>query len=189
MNKVCKIEDGVEIVRDLLLAANADERVAHLVGGDAEVRTKRVLRHQIVERGAGECADRRTMVLIRQTHIEVAVDANALDADVVVFNGPGLDRGLVGQIGRHRVHRIDGGHGRLLRFERFLPLFEIGDALGHLFTKLLRLSLDVRQLVGVSRHSEGQESCCRNESSLHVIPPNKARHQPSPRTAWLRSFE
>src|SRR4029077_9938044 len=73
-----------------------------------------------------------------------------------------------------------------------LPLFEISKTLGHrciLLTNLLRLSLDIRQLVGVSRRSERRDGCCRDESFLHVNPPNKVRHQPSPRTAWSRSFE
>ena len=38
-----QVEHGVQIVADLLLAAQTDERGAHLVGGDAEVRTIGVL--------------------------------------------------------------------------------------------------------------------------------------------------
>ena len=107
--------------------------------------------------------ERAAVLLVGDAHVEVAVDANALDADVVVLDRLGLDRCLVGQIGCHRVDRTDGRHGCLLGFESLLSLFDIGETLGHrrvLFTKLLGLSLDVRQLVGVSRRSEGQDGCC-----------------------------
>ncbi len=79
----------------------------------------------------------------RHAHIEVAVDADALDADVVVLRRPGLYRRLVGQVGSHRVDRTDGRHGRFLGFESLLPLFKICETLGHLFTQLLLLGLDV----------------------------------------------
>ena len=106
----------------------------------------------------GQRSERRAVVLVGDTHVEVAVDADALDADVVVLQRLGLDRCLVGQVGGHRVHRIDDD--RLLGLKSLLTLLEIGDALGHLFTQLLGLSLDVRKLIGVGRRCESQNGCC-----------------------------
>ncbi len=106
-------------------------------------------------------SERCAVLDIGHTHIEVAVNADTLDADIVVLRRPGLDRRLVGQVGRHRVHRIDE-HG-LLGFESLLALFKIGETLGHrcvLIAQLLGLSLDIRQLVGVSRCCESQNGRC-----------------------------
>ena len=101
-----------------------------------------------------------------------------MPAQVVTLRRPCLDRGLVGQIGGHGVHRIHERHGGL-RFKSLLPLLEIRKALRHrlvLFAKLLGLSLDIRELVGVSRGRERQDGCCRNESSSHFGSPEKSRH-------------
>ena len=53
-----QVEDGVEIVADLLLAAQADERVTHLARAGAEVRTVRILRNQVIERCVAERVQR-----------------------------------------------------------------------------------------------------------------------------------
>ena len=112
----------------------------------------------------GDGGERRAVLDIGQAHIEVAVYADTLDADVVVLDGLCLDRCLVGQVGCHRVDRIDGRHDGLLRFKRLLALLDVGETLGHrriLFAELLGLSLDIRQLVGMGcRRCKSQDGCC-----------------------------
>ena len=86
-----------------------------------------------------------------------------MPAKVVVDRWHRLDGRLVGQIGGHRVNRIDGQDRGLGCFEGLLALFEISEALGHrciLFTKLLGLSLDIRELIGVACRRESQNGRC-----------------------------
>ena len=85
-----------------------------------------------------------------------------MPAHVVIFRRPCLDGGLVGQVGGHGVHRIHGRRRRL-RFKSLLALLKSGETLGHrliLFAKLLGLSLDIRELVGMCRRRKSQDGYC-----------------------------
>ena len=122
------------------------------------------------------------MVLIGQTHVDIAVQTHAVPAQVVIRLDGRLDGGLVGQIGSHRFGEISARHclrRGLLLLKFLLTLFEIRETLGQclvLFAKLFGLSLDVRELIGVSRRREGEDRH-RDKSPFHVTPPNKARHK------------
>ncbi len=103
------------------------------------------------------------MLLVTDAHVEGAVNANALPADVVIHRSRSLDVSLVGQVGGHRFGRIDARCCSLSRLllKLLLTLFEIRKALHQhlvLIAKLLGLSLDIRKLIGVTCRREGKHS-------------------------------
>ena len=163
LNKVCKLKTAYRLSAISCLPRRPMNEVLELVGANAEMRTVGGLLDHVVQRSAGQRVERVAVLDIGEAHVEVAVQTDAMPAQVVILRRLRLDRCLVGQIGRHRVHRIDGRHRYRLRFESLLPLLEIGETLGHrlvLFAKLLGLSLDIRELIGVSRRCESQDGCC-----------------------------
>ena len=89
-----QVEDGVQIVGDFLFSPQADEGGGELVGAGAEIGAPVEFfdtRYRAGRRRAGSAARR---VLIGDAHIDVAVDADALDAEIVVLRGLALTAAL-----------------------------------------------------------------------------------------------
>jgi hypothetical protein len=63
-----------------------------------------------------------------------------------------------------------------LLFKLLLALFEIRETLGQrlvLFAELFGLSLDIRELIGVTGRRKGEHSHRRQKNLFHLTPPSK----------------
>ena len=139
-----------------------------------------VLVNDIVQRRNGEAVQRSAVVLIGQTHVDIAIQTHAMPAQAVIHRRGRLDHRLVRQIGSHRFREIParqcglGLRYRPLLLKLLLTFLEIREPLRQclvLFAKLFRLSLYIRELVGAACHRESQDGSCRDKSSSHVSSP------------------
>ena len=182
-NMRLQVEDGIQIVGDFLLAPQADERRGELVG-----RRRRIV-NQASSSTPDSPADRRQVRSwerrgsgSNQAHVQIAVQTDPVPAQIVFFRRLCLDRRLVGQIGRHRVHRIDSARPASLpslpRVTSDASRYQQGAwSSPVLFVELPGLRLQIREFVGVRRRREGEDGGCRYKSLLHVGSPTKARQR------------
>jgi hypothetical protein len=142
------------------------------MNADAKKRAAGGLLDHVVGRSASQRGERVAVLVIGDAHVEIAVHTNTVPADVVALDRLGLD-GLVRQVSCHRVHRVHN-HGRCggLLLKRLLTLFNVGQTLHQrliLFAQLLGLSLDVRELIGLSRAANARMAAAKiTESSRRV---------------------
>ena len=97
------------------------------------------------------------MILICQAHIDQAVKRNAVPGQAVIHRRLLVFRLVGGVIRGHRIRRPR--RNSRVRFKLALSPFNIRDAPGQrliLFSKLLGLSLNVRQFVGMASRCDGE---------------------------------